>query len=79
MVFKTLLLAAIKNIVVYSLCLFYSTLTAVVLLYNYWTKYETKFWIPKDHSVKPKTLSNPEFGEHKFITVNVSILYASLQ
>lgn len=73
MVFKALLIAAIKGIAVYTLCLFYTILTAVILAYNYWKKYDTKFWIPKDHSVKPKSLSNPEFGEHKFITVNVSI------
>lgn len=70
---KKLLIGLAKMAVAYSLCIFYSAATAIAILYNYWTKYETKFWIPKSHDVKPKSLSGTEFGKHAFITVNVSL------
>lgn len=75
---KSLLLPLAKILVAYSLCIFYNGLTGIVLLYNYWTKYETKFWIPKEHNVPPKSLANPEFGKHAFITVNVSYKHFDL-
>lgn len=58
--------------VVYSLCLFYSFLTVLPILWNFIRKYETKFWIPKEHKVQPKSLVDPKFGEHKFAQINVS-------
>lgn len=66
------LLWAIEASVVFSLCVIYSLWIAAIIVFDYCTKYETKFWITKDHNVKPKALSNPDFGEHKFIAVNVS-------
>lgn len=58
--------------VAYGLCLLYSGLVALHLLYQYATKRQTRFWVPKAHA-KPAALSDPRYGEHKFIAVNVSI------
>lgn len=66
--------AAITKVAVYALCLFYSSIVVVTFLWNLIRKYETKFWIPKQHTVQPKCLVDPKFGEHKFATVNVSVI-----
>lgn len=55
-----------------SLTLFYSTLVAIAIAYKYFFGYDKKFFERKERTVKPAVLSSSEFGEHKFITVNVS-------
>lgn len=67
---KAICYGILRVIIAYSLCIFYSATTLLVLLYNYWRKHETKFWIPKTHTIPPRSLSNPEFGEHKYIMAN---------
>lgn len=69
---KTVILAPLLFFVTYSLCLFYSSLVVLYLGVSFLTKYHTKFWIPKVRKNPPACLSNPEFGEHKYIRVNVS-------
>lgn len=56
-----------------TLTVIYSTLIAGKILYSYIFERHTKFWQVKKRSVPPRLTSN-EFGEHKFITVNVSLL-----
>lgn len=69
---KEAVFAPLMFIVTYSLCLFYSFLSVLYLGIRFLTKYHTKFWIPKVRKNPPACLSNPEFGDHKYIRVNVS-------
>lgn len=69
---KKLLFGVISAIITYSLCLFYSGVTVLGLVFEYATKRHLRFWVPKEHA-KPAALSDPRYGEHKFITVNVSV------
>lgn len=69
---KIVILAPLMFIVAYSLCLFYSFLSVLYVGVSFVTKYNTKFWIPKVRKHPPACLSNTEFGEHKYIRVNVS-------
>lgn len=68
---KQTALLIVRNVVIYSLCAFYSSLVALYVLWMFITKRHTRFWVPKEHE-KPAALSDPRYGEHKYITVNVS-------
>lgn len=70
---KKYALAGLQLTITYSLCVFYSSLVALAVLYDFITKRHTRFWVPKKHE-KPDVLSDPRYGEHKFITVNVSVV-----
>lgn len=63
----------IKCMFAYSLCFFYSTLTSIYIGVKYFLSNDKKFFQRKERSVKPAVLSSKEYGEHKFVTVNVSI------
>lgn len=56
------------------LCLFYSLWIGLRILIDFVIKRDTKFWIVKDRPNKPEALKNNEFGEHKFMKVNVSLI-----
>lgn len=56
------------------LCLFYSSWIGLRILIDFVIKRDTKFWVVEDRPNKPDALSNNEFGEHKFMTVNVSLV-----
>jgi pimeloyl-ACP methyl ester carboxylesterase len=64
------LFAYLRLAVVYSLCVFYTSVTVFKLIVLFITKAHTQFWKVKDRPVPPKVLQNPEFGEHKYITAN---------
>lgn len=67
----------IKAIIVYGLCLYYNTKVLLGLLLLFITKSETKFWRVKERPVPPKCLLDKEYGEHKYLTVNVSFFLSS--
>lgn len=69
---KLVVLAPLMFFVTYSLCLFYSFLSVLYLAISFVTKYNSKFWVPKVRKNPPACLSNPAFGDHKYIRVNVS-------
>lgn len=69
----------IKAIVVYGLCLYYNTKVLLGLLLLFITKFDTKFWRVKERPVPPKCLLDKEYGEHKYLTVNVSFLFVCLK
>jgi hypothetical protein len=54
------------------LCLVYSSWIGLRILLDFVLKRETKFWEVKDRPIKPNVLTSSEYGEHKFMTVNVS-------
>lgn len=64
----------LKFFICYALCLMYSTWIAIGIGIAYIFKRETKFWVMKERNVPPRSLTSNEFGEHKFMTVNVRII-----
>lgn len=66
----------IKNVVMFLLGLFltafYSLLVAGKIAFAYIFQRDTKFWVVKKRFDPPRSLTSNEFGEHKFMTVNVS-------
>lgn len=75
---KLLIPATLMLITTYVLCLFYSSLSIIYLLVKY-IQNDPKFWIPKLRKEPPACLSNPEFGTHKYIQLNVSNLSFDIQ
>lgn len=65
----------IKAFVVYGLCLYYNAKVVFGLLLLFVTKSHTKFWVVKERPVPPKCLLDKEYGEHKYATVNVSLIF----
>lgn len=68
-------LKLIKAIIVYGLCLYYNTKVLLGLLLLCITQFNNKFWKVKDRSVPPSCLLDKEYGEHKYIKVNVSLRF----
>lgn len=64
----------IKVFIVYGLCLYYNTKVLLGLLLLFVTKFHTKFWRVKERPVPPNCLLDKEYGEHKYATVNVSLI-----
>lgn len=64
-------IVAFKYFLTYSLTLYYNLKYALIIAYLYVTKSHTEFWVVKART-KPKTLTDSQWGEHKFVTVNVS-------
>ena len=69
----------IKCLFAYSLTLFYSFLVTIAIAIKYFFGSDKKFFEPKERTVKPAELLSSEYGEHKFITVNVSNLYITVK
>lgn len=63
----------LKFVMCYTLCVIYSSWIGFGLLLGFVFKRSTKFWEVKKRTVKPQILSNNDYGEHKFMTVNVSL------
>lgn len=57
------------------LCLIYSSWIGLRILIDFVMKRDTKFWEVKPRPNKPKVLTSNEFGEHKFMTVNVRLIF----
>lgn len=83
--FKYYLIGIVRAIVTYSLCVclnaFCCTAFAVSFLFS--QKVRNRFWkihndnnndvdVDEQNRVPPKCLSDSKYGEHKFVTVNVS-------
>lgn len=62
----------VKLGIVYSLCAFYSVLCIFRLLYLLITKREN-IWSVKERTTPPKCLTDGKYGEHKYVTANVSM------
>lgn len=62
----------LKFLMCYTLCAIYSGWIAFGILIAYIFKRDTKFWEVKARPVAPRSLTSNEYGEHKFMTVNVS-------
>lgn len=62
----------VKFLVCYALCAMYSAWISFGLVIAYFFKKDERFWKPKSRPNPPQILTNSEFGEHKFATVNVS-------
>lgn len=61
-----------KFVMCYTLCVVYSTWIGVSLAIAYIFKRDPEMWTVKDRPTPPRSLTSNEFGEHKFMTVNVS-------
>lgn len=66
---------AIKYLLTYGLCLYYNVKYAVAVVYLFIRQRHTKFWVVKERPEPPQCMLNPELGEHKYVTVNVSISF----
>lgn len=62
----------LRFLLCYTLCVVYSTWVAFGILIAFIFKRDTKFWEVKKRDQKPLALTSNEFGEHRFMTVNVS-------
>lgn len=62
----------VKSIIAYTLILFYNfqVLLGIGILFIF--KNKSEFWMPKPRPEPPKSLTDKEHGEHKFVVVNVS-------
>jgi hypothetical protein len=63
----------VKFVICYTLCVVYSTWIGVGILIAKIFKRDPEFWEVKDRREAPRVLTSNEFGEHKFMTVNVSV------
>lgn len=61
-----------RFLICYILCAVYSGWVAFGLLIAYIFKRNSPMWECKERPDKPLALTSNEFGEHKFMTVNVS-------
>lgn len=64
----------VKFVLCYFLCAVYSGWVAFGLAIAYIFKRDSDLWVVKDRPVAPSQLTSNEFGEHKFMTVNVSFI-----
>lgn len=62
----------LRFLLCFILCGFYSAWVAISLVIAYVFKRQTRFWEVKKRTQKPSELTNNEFGEHRFMNVNVS-------
>lgn len=62
----------LRFLLCFILCGFYSAWVAISLVIAYVFKRQTRFWEVKKRTQKPSELTNNEFGEHRFMDVNVS-------
>jgi hypothetical protein len=65
----------VKMCIVYALCLFYSAQVVFGIIVLFFTKSHLRFWVVKKRQIPPKCLQNPELGEHKYVSVNVSFYF----
>lgn len=61
----------------YFFCILYSSWVAFGILIAYIFKRDTKFWVVKERNDPPRVLTSNEFGEHRYMTVNVSVCMCS--
>lgn len=64
----------IQSVILWTLSTTFSVVAIFKLLKLYVTKLELKPWKLQDHLHPPASLSDPKYGAHKFVTVNVSSL-----
>lgn len=69
---KPKMLQLISTVIMWSLCIVFSVLSATQLLIVYITKFASHPWKPKERPNAPACLSDPKYGVHKFAEVNVS-------
>lgn len=62
----------LRFLLCYTLCVVYSLWVAFGILIAFIFKRDSKFWEVKKRDQKPQVLTSNEFGEHRFMTVNVS-------
>lgn len=62
----------IKIIAVYFLCLVCSAIVCAKIFVDFVWKRDKNFWKVIDRRCEPKILSSTQYGEHKYMTVNVS-------
>lgn len=60
-----------KSLIMFGLCIFYSTWVALGVLAAYIFKKNSKFWVVKERPTQPAELRSEEYGKHKFAHVNV--------
>lgn len=65
------MLKLIRSVLLWLLCLVYSITAAYKLLVIYVKNFSSQPWKPKDRPNPPAALSDPKYGVHKFVTVNV--------
>lgn len=56
----------------WSLCMTFSALSVVQLLVIYIKKFSTQPWKPKERPQAPACLTDPKYGVHEFVELNVS-------
>lgn len=66
------LAGVIKFILCYALCLFYTATISFGLVVAFLLKGKSKIWVVKKRLIPPQCLQDKAYGEHKYITVNVS-------
>lgn len=66
----------LRFVMCYTLCAIYSSWIGFGVLLAFVFKRSSRFWEVKKRTVKPALLSNNDYGEHKFMTVNVSDISA---
>lgn len=70
-----------KALVMFVLCIVYSSWIALGVLFGYVFKKSSKFWVVKERPIQPTQLTSEEYGKHKFARVNVikiSLLFDTL-
>lgn len=66
------ILDLLRFLLCFILCGFYSAWVAISLIIAYVFERQTRFWEVKKRTQKPSELTNNEFGEHRYMNVNVS-------
>lgn len=66
-------------IAVWSLSIYYSVIVSVILVAEYLSIWQEKPWKCKKRDEPPKCLSDPKYGTHKYMLVNVSVFYMLLE
>ena len=62
----------VKMMIVWTLCLIYSCLMAGYVCQKYLWNFRKRPWNTRERPTAPSCLMDPVYGEHKFVTVNVS-------
>lgn len=69
----------LKFLICYVLCVVYSSYVGIKILFTFIIKRDKKLWKVKKRDEKPRVLSGNEYGEHRFMTVNVRKEFFALQ
>ncbi|GAB0092650.1 epoxide hydrolase 1 [Sergentomyia squamirostris] len=60
----------LRIVVSYALTIYYNVKFMLLFLLAFIFKRNTRFWVVKDRPTPPKTLQDPKWGAHKYISVN---------